>query len=217
MSTRRDFIKSASLITAGTMIIPWGSCSASTSETGVALYTVRDQMMIDPEGTLGFVAKIGYKNLEAAGYANGKFYGLTPEKFKQIVEDLGMRLISSHTLLTEGNYQDVLEDAAKAGLKYVVQPVLLGNYRQSIDTYKQAAEQLNKFGEFARNLDIRMGYHNHDFEFEKKEEILPYDILIKNTDPELVTMELDLYWIIKTGNDPLIYFDKSRTIRIMAC
>ncbi len=197
MSTRRDFIKSASLITAGTMIIPWGSCSASTSETGVALYAIRDQMMINPEGALGFVAKIGYKNLEAAGYANGKFYGFAPEEFKQIVEDLGMRLISSHTLLTEGNYQVVLEDAAKAGIKYAVQPVLLGNYRQSIDTYKQAAEQLNKFGEFARNLDIRVAYHNHDFEFEAIDGMMPYDYLLAETDADLVKMEIDLFWIAK--------------------
>lgn len=207
-SNRRDFIKKASLITAGAMFIPMGSCSVSSKNNGLFLNTLKENLLKDFKGTLKVISDIGYKYIEADGYVYGKFYGFSPGEFNQMIKNFGMMPVSSHTLMTTGNYQMVLEDAAEAGFRYVIQPALLSMYRKSIDAYKEAADYLNKFGEFARDLGMKIGYHNYNYEFEKINGKVPYDVLIKETDEQLVTMELDLYWMIRSGVDPIEYFNK---------
>ena len=206
MTTRRDFIKTSSIMAAGSMVLPLSSFSSSKSAPyGLILYTVREDMRQDPMGTLEKVASIGYEVLEAAGYGDRKFYGMKPAKFKEAVESFGMKLLSSHNGVTEDNVNEIAEDAAEAGLKYVVKPSMT---HDSLDDFKRGAEMFNKFGEIFNQSDIRFGYHNHSFEFEKMDDVIPYDILLQETDPTLVTMELDLYWITKGGHDPWEYFEK---------
>ena len=214
MINRRKFLKATSLLTLGSMIFPYESVlgnnlfSGKYSDIGLILYTVRDAMKKDVEGTLKKLADIGYKNLEAAGYSRGQFYGMKPKKFKALVNSLDMNLLSSHTRPNLKNVEQVADDAAKAGLKYVVIPSIQGDKRKSIDGYKKAAEEYNKMGEVCKKAGVKLGYHNHAFEFEKLDGKIPYHTLLEGTDKELVTMELDIYWIIKGGCDPIDYFKK---------
>lgn len=206
MSTRRTFLKNTSIMAVGSMIIPNLSCIGSTQfPYGLILYTVRDDMTKDAMSTLGSVAETGYQVLEGASYSNRQMYGMKPAEFKNAVESFGMNLLSSHLNVTEQNVHEVAEDAAEAGLKYVVKPSMTHN---SLDDYKRGAERYNEFGEIFNKHGIRFGYHNHAFEFEMMDGIVPYDLLLQQTDPSLVCMELDLYWIIKGGADPLEYFEK---------
>lgn len=207
MTSRRTFIKSASAMALGTMglsAIP-SFAAKGKAPYGLILYTVRDDMKKDPVKTLEQVASIGYKVLEAAGYSNGKLYGMDPAEFKRTVDSFGMKLISSHTGVTMDNIDKVIDDAHKAGLKYVIKPSF---HAKSIDEFKKGADEFNKFGEKFKAAGIQFGYHNHSFEFKKTGGQIPYDMLLKGTDPKLVTFELDLFWITKGGHDPWEYFAK---------
>lgn len=207
MTTRRDFIKTTTAVAAGSMILPLSSCSIPKSAPyGLILYTVRDDMNKDPEGTLESIAKMGYEVVEAASYSNGRFYGMAPAKFKAAVESSGMKLISSHNAVNHENLEKTASDAAEAGLEYVIKPSM---DTSSLDAFKKGAEAYNKFGEIFRKNDIRFGFHNHAGEFKKIDGIIPYDILLDGTDPGLVCMQLDLYWIKKAGIDPWDYFKKA--------
>jgi sugar phosphate isomerase/epimerase len=232
IKTRRDFIRSAAYGAAGTLAasqLGLISCKGGTQKQaatadaagaaempapGIQLYTIRDAMQNDVRGTLEKVAQIGYKNLELAGYQDGEFYGFEPSIFKAMVEDLGMKVIGSHTgVEIKGvdlvNAEAVAEDHAQLGVKYCVKPWLVEERRVSVDSYKQVAEELNTIGEVMAKYDIQFGYHNHDFEFDTVEGQIPYyDILIPETEPELVAMEIDLYWTTKAGHDPVEIFNR---------
>ncbi len=207
MTTRRTFIKSASAMALGTLGLSAMPSFAAKKRNkyGLILYTVRDDMKKDPVKTLREVADIGYEVLEAAGYSDGKLYGMDPAEFKRTVDGFGMKLISSHTGVTMDNVHKVIEDAQKAGLEYVVKPSF---HAKTIDEFKKGAAEFNKFGELFKSAGIKFGYHNHSFEFKKIDGQIPYDILLQETDPGLVTFELDLFWIIKGGHKPWEYFSK---------
>lgn len=206
MTTRRTFMKSAAAMVAGSAVLPLSAFRIKNSTPyGLILYTVRDDMKKDPLGTLEKVAAAGYEVVEAAGYSNGKLYGMKPAKFKRAVESLGMKLISSHTSITDKNVDQVIADASDAGLKYVIHPWMKSG---ELDVFKKMADNLNRYGEKFKEAGIRFGYHNHSFEFEEKEGVLPYDLLLKSTDPDLVMFEMDLFWITKGGHNPWEYFAK---------
>lgn len=207
MITRRKFIETTTLATLAGLTVPNLLFAETYRKTpyGLILYTVREEMKKDPIKTLEKIAQIGYKVIEAAGYNQRLFYGMKPSKFKEVVNSFGMKLISSHTGISDKNLNEVIEDTAEAGLKYVIHPWMkTGN----ADVYKKAAEEYNKFGEAFKKAGIQFGYHNHAFEFEKNDGKAFYDILLKETDPDLVIMELDLYWITFAGSNPLEYFKK---------
>ena len=205
MGTRRDFLKTTTAFAVGSIVLPLSSFKAAKKPYGLILYTVRDDMKKNPEKTLEKVAAAGYQVVEAAGYNKGLFYNMKPARFKKVVNSLGMKLISSHTHVTMKNIQKVADDAAEAGLKYVVHPSMTGG---SIDNFKKGADNYNKFGAIFKKSGIRFGYHNHAYEFEKIDNIIPYDILLKGTQPDLVAMEMDLYWITIGGHNPWEYFAK---------
>jgi sugar phosphate isomerase/epimerase len=182
---------------------------------GVQLYTIRDAVSKNLEGSLERLAGLGYKNLEIYGY-NGTFFGKTAKEFKTIVANAGLTVISSHHTsgiavkskgtLTDG-WDKAIEDLDTIGSKYMVCSYLFPNERTS-DIYKSLPGILNKSGELTKAAGIQFAYHNHDFEFQKLEDTLAYDFLITNTSSDLVKMELDLYWISKAGYDPVQYFEK---------
>ena len=207
---RRTFLKQASVVTAATVIAPsLVSCGNSPKTIGLQVYTIREEMKSDLEGAPKKVAQIGYNSIEAAGYADGKFYGKSPEEFKKQISDLGMELNSSHTSLFDvESAKKAAEDGAKAGLKYLICPWMPKEHRQSADSILALAETFNKIGEVCKASGIQFGYHNHDFEFVKFGDELIFDMLLKNTDPSLVTYELDIYWIKKGGYNAIDYFKK---------
>jgi sugar phosphate isomerase/epimerase len=218
MTTRRSFLKSTSLFSAGLMLAP-SAVNLKSPLVGLQLYTVRDAMEKDPQGTLAKVAAIGYNSVEGATYTDTeKFYGMSPREFKKVLKQNGLVMPSSHYRLGEdkNNGKDMMgtlmhdwnkavDDGAELGLKYMVCAWLSPKERGNLDHYKKVAEQLNIAGERCKKSGIQLCYHNHDFEFIKEDDQYPYNILM-NTDKNLVKMEVDLYWITKAGQDPIALF-----------
>ncbi|MCD4769592.1 MAG: sugar phosphate isomerase/epimerase [Bacteroidales bacterium] len=205
---RRNFIKRTAYASTAIAFIPSFACSSPIKKTGLILYTVRDDMNNNPEGTLDKIAEIGFNWLEAANYANGQFYKMKPSEFRQKVESRGMTLISSHNRLSSENVDEVVNAAAEAGLKYLVMPSLPGSWMESLDGYKEAADFLNMAGEKCKSMGMKVGFHNHSIEFVPIDGQIPYDLMVENTDPDFVTFELDLAWIIAGGQKPEDYFNK---------
>jgi len=181
---------------------------------GLQLYTIRDAMAKDVPGSLKRISDMGYKNLELASYGNGMFYGLKPEEFKKMVNDLGMEIISSHasveaTGITLENAKKMAEDHSKVGVKYCVQPWVVEAARKTIDSYKKMVADWNAVGKIMKEYGIQFGYHNHNFEFDTVEGKIPYfDIFMPELDKDLVTMEMDLFWTTKAGQNPVEIFKK---------
>lgn len=210
MTNRRNFLRTTAAFAAATMISSTFAFTGQKKIIGLQLYTVRDKIKLDLKSSLERVAKIGYNSVEAAGYnvADGTFYGMAPKAFAELLNGLGMTLNSSHTVFELDSAEKVIADAASAGAKYIIYPFLPDKFRSNLDGWKATAEKFNKIGEVAKKNDIQFGYHNHAFEFDKIEDQIPYDLLLSQTDPALVTFEMDLYWVTKGGYNPVDYFKK---------
>lgn len=208
---RRAFIRNTSAGLLASMLMPKNMLAdwPGKSEIGLQLYSLREPIQGDLAGTLKKIADIGYTNLEAAGYSDGKFYGVEPEDFKTMVEDLGMKLLSSHVTFDKNQVGQVLEAHSKAKIKYMVWPWLSKEQRVSEDSYMEVSEKFNVIGKMCKDNGMSFGYHNHDFEFSPFDNgTVPYDILLDSTDPDLVFMQIDLYWTRYAGIDPIGYFEK---------
>lgn len=208
MQKRRTFIKTTTAALMAAMVIPnkmWAK--KENKEIGIQLYTLREMLKENFEETLEIVSSIGYSTIEAAGYSDRKFYGYYPREYKTILEDFGLTPVSSHAKFSLADTSQVVEDTVESGAKYLVYPWLEENQRQTIDDYKRLAEEFNIMGELCKNGGLTFAYHNHAFEFEDKNGVIPYNVLLENTDPEFVSMELDLYWIMRGGFNPKEYFD----------
>lgn len=170
---------------------------------GVQLYTVRTLLEQDFEGTIEQIAELGYDEVEFAGY-----YGRTPGEVTALLERVGLAAPSAHLMPSDARErpQEILNMAKAVGHDYLVIAYLTEDDRGSLDAYRNVAALLNDFGRQCADAGIQLAYHNHDFEFQTFDGTLPYDLLLQETDPELVQMELDLYWIAKAGHDPLAYF-----------
>ena len=219
MTSRRNFLASAALLSAGVLVSPSLLAAPKRRYIGLQLYTVRDAMAKDPAGTLAQLAKIGYNSVEGATYTGSqKFYGMSAKEFAALLKRNGMIMPSSHYRLGEEqmngaavpgtmlhDWDRAVDDAAAAGVKYMVCAYLSESERGTLDHYKYVADQLNKAGERCQKAGLQLCYHNHDFEFQAQNGQLPYDLLLA-TDKKLVKMELDLYWVSKAGKDPLDLF-----------
>ncbi|MBD0851782.1 sugar phosphate isomerase/epimerase [Maribacter arenosus] len=186
---------------------------------GLALYTVRDAMGEDARATLKAVADAGYKNIEAAGYSDGKFYNMTPAEFKTYVKQLGLNPISTHQgSVTLENADAMMADVKAAGFQYFVIPVPpMGLFKVDSETRtmgmtggaENLANILTTLGKKAKKAGLKLLYHNHDFEYLKDTEgIVPIDYLLEHCDPKYVNFQMDLYWVTKAGADPVAYFNK---------
>lgn len=186
---------------------------------GLALYTVRDAMEKDAKATLKTVRKVGYKNVEAAGYKDGKYYDMAPKDFKAYLEELNLNPVSTHqSSVTLKNAATEMAAAKAAGFEYFVVPIPpmgLFNYDNTTNTMSMTggaenlANILDELGKKADEAGLKLLYHNHDFEFVKdKDGIVPIDYLLENCNPEYVNFQMDLFWVTKAGADPLAYFEK---------
>lgn len=208
---RREFIQTASFAAVGLLSLPSFLAVAKTKKgLGLQLYTLRDTMPKDPKGVLKQVASYGYKELETYGYNNGKLFGMEIREFNDYVKSLGMKVTSGHYGLDiiRGDWEKAVVDAKAIGQKYMVCPYLNDNERTSIDDYKKRCEEFNKAGEVCNKHGIRFGYHNHAFEFMEMEGQIPYDVMLEELDPKKVSMEMDIFWVVNAGFDPLQYFQK---------
>lgn len=205
MQTRRDFIKETGALTLGAMILPaFAETPAKVKNVGVQLYTFRKEMATDAAGTLKQIAAIGIKQIESAKSEKGHYYGLKPKEMKQVCSDLGMTLRSGHVHIDD-KWQQTMNEAAESGQEYLICSTM-PTTGQTADNYKKVAATFNKAGEECKKLNLKFGYHNHEYEFESENGQVLYDILLQNTEADLVHMELDLGWVIVGGKDPLEYF-----------
>lgn len=209
MITRKEFLYQTGAFTLGAVLLP-SACATGgkkpTRELGVQLYTFRDQMADDPKGTLEQIAGLGIKKIESARSQKGHYYGLTPAEMKSTCESLGMKLVSGHVHLDD-QWEKTIEEAVVSGQEYLVCSSMPSR-GQTVDNYRQVADAFNKAGEACKASGIKFGYHNHEYEFESDNGQVLYDVLLEQTDPELVHMELDLGWAIVAGKDPLDYFKR---------
>jgi len=211
MIDRRRFLSTASQSVIGTVVltalnrIKGEAATSKLGSIGVQLYTVRAEMAKDFEGSLEKIAAIGYKEVEFAGY-----HGKSPKEIQEILNRYGLTAPSAHMPLADiqTKLDQTVETVKAVGHEFLICPYLEDKDRRTLDDYKRHAETFNRAGEACRKAGIQFGYHNHNFEFEAKDGKLPYDLLLAETDKDLVKMELDLYWISKADQDPLAYIDK---------
>lgn len=213
---RRDFIKLSSALGAGLFLSPYAATLAGCSSQkaggesgvenfGIQLYTLRDDLPKDPKGVLTQLAGFGYKQIESFEGAQGMFWGLGNTGFKKLMDDLGMTIVSSHCDINK-DFERKAADAAAIGMKYLICPYL--GPQKSIDDFKRHAETFNQKGQICKAAGIRFAYHNHDYSFVPLNGQLGQDVLMQNTDKDLVDYEMDIYWVVTAGQDPQAWFQK---------
>ncbi|GHU82111.1 sugar phosphate isomerase [Bacteroidia bacterium] len=227
MQNRRDFLKQASLMLAGGLVVPQllTSCGGGKKNIGLQLYSLRE--MVGKEGiqkVLETVAKIGYTAVETADYNDGKIYGLTPSEFKTRLSDLGLKCTSAHlsqayTPETDAEvmawWDKAIETHKELGVTLLIQPWINHDSETPLDYYKMYFDYFNAVGAKASAAGIIFGYHNHDFEFRKIDGKFIYDYMLDWVDKNNVTFELDVYWCGVGGGDPVAYL-KNRPAQFKA-
>lgn len=206
MTTRREFLRNSAGVMLGSTFYPYLTTAARVKNIGINLYSAREPMLADATDTLKKLAKIGYKEIESAKSAKGNYYGLTPREIREITRDLGLTLRSGHVPVN-ADFQKSIDEAAEAGQQYLISAGLPSR-GQTVDNYKKVADVFNKAAENCKKSNITLGYHNGGSDFARENGQVLYDVLLANTDPELVKMELDLGWAIVGGADPVTYFEK---------
>ena len=218
---RRSFLRMAGGIVGGLVMAPgasalrtFGGTYAAASERpagstrvldpiGIQLYTVRKLMARDAGGTLEKLADIGYKEVELAG-----LYGKSTAEMRRLLDRNRLAAPSGHigTAEMRGDWERTLADAVTLGHRYITCAWIDEADRTSYG-YRKIAELFNRSAQAARKAGLQFCYHNHDFEFERMGDTVPYDVLLADCDPDLVKMEMDIFWLVKGGRDPIEYFN----------
>jgi len=205
-TSRRTFVKTGTVAVLGTAIFP-GSVLVPKKPKGMVglqLYSIRGDMSKDPVGSLTQLAKMGYVYVEHANYIKRKFYTYSASEFKKILDDLGLKMISGHTVMGRQHWDETakdfsdswkqtIEDAAVLEQKYVISPSMDNSMRKSYDDFMRYMEVFNKCGDLCNKQGMKFGYHNHDFEFSESlngEKL--FDIMMKTIDPGKVVIQLDI-------------------------
>lgn len=213
MIDRRQLLKNMAAVGAGVMAVPTSlrqlfaaavperTSARRLSRVAVQLYTVRRALNQDIAGTLAHVAQIGYKEVEFAGYANK-----TPEEIRDLLKQNGLTAPSTHVGLPAilKDPSKMFADSRVMGHEWVTVPSPPGRM-QTIDDWKRLAGQFNDVGRQAHAAGIRFAYHNHNEEARPMGATTPLDALITETDPSLVDFEMDCYWVVNGGGNPLDY------------
>jgi sugar phosphate isomerase/epimerase len=207
-TSRREFIRNSTLALAGTALIPKRGLgfplALNNTTLAVQLYCVRDEMQEDPLGSLRQLADMGFTHVEHADYVDQKFYGWNAKEFKKVLDNLGLKIPSGHTVLklnhwdeAIGDFTDewkkLIDDAAYIGQRYVISPYMESSVYNTYATFMQFMEIFNRSGELCQKYGMKFGYHNHDFEFSKKlEGETLWDLIMNHTDTGKVVLQLDM-------------------------
>jgi sugar phosphate isomerase/epimerase len=205
-TSRRTFVKNGALASLAAAVFPLSAFASAEKKwmVGLQLYSVRDDMMKDPVGSLTRLSKMGYVYVEHANYIERKFYGFSAHEFRKVLDGLGLKMISGHTVMTKQHWDDAkkdfsdswkytVEDASTLGQNWVISPFMDETMRKTYDDFRKYMEVFNKSGELCKKSGMKFGYHNHNFEFSQKlngEKI--FDIMMKTLNPDLVAMQLDI-------------------------
>lgn len=222
---RREFLKLGSNIAAAMVFAPL-ACNQSANDKktvtdtvgktgtetgkdidrfGLQLYTLRADFPKDPKGVLKQVAGFGYKQVESFEGPKGIFWGMTNKEFKEYLDDLDMKIVSSHCDINK-DLEKKAAEAAAIDMKYLICPYL--GAQKTLDDYKKKAELFNQCGETCKKAGIRFAYHNHDYSFVQLDGQFPQDVIMNNTDPSIVDYEMDIYWVVTAGQDPITWLKK---------
>ncbi len=191
--------------------------SSQKQEMYIQLYSIRDAIKQDFHGSVKKLADIGFTGIEAAGYADGQFYGMSPADFRKSIEATGMKVLSSHTQRRLADvpsstdwtavwswWDQAIKAHKDAGMSYLVVPSM--PVPKTLADLKIYCDYYNEIGRRCNEAGIRFGYHNHSFEFQEIEGQLMYDFMLKNTDPSKVFFQMDVYWVVRGGHSPVEYF-----------
>ena len=206
---RRQFLQMSSILGGGLALgLKSTAASNASKKFGLQLYSLRDVLPADPMGVLKQVSEMGYNFIESYDGPKdlGMFWGMGNKGFNSYLKSLNMSMPSVHTDVYK-DFEKKVNETAEIGVDYIIY-----NYEgpnKTLDDYKRYADDFNKKGEYAKKYGIRFAFHNHDYTFIKQEGEYPQDILLKNTDPALVYFEMDMYWVVTAGLDPIACLDKN--------
>jgi sugar phosphate isomerase/epimerase len=216
VTTRRAFARQAGLFASAALAAP-DVLAQARHKMGLQLFTIRDALRRDVAGTLKSIAAMGYQEVETYGFDPDGigYYRLPAKEFAQLLRDNGLTSPSGHYDLNTfvksslddlNRYVDRCVLGAQAlGQSYITWPVLDAPHR-TLETFKVVAERLNGIGERVAKAGLQVAYHNHGYEFVEQDGQLPYDIILKNTDPKLVKLQVDLYWLAHDSKQPAHYW-----------
>ena len=215
MNTRRKFLKQAGVISAGALLAPQLLRAQNSEVVGLQLYSLREQLPADVKGVIAKVAAAGYKDVEPFGYSKERgFWGLDAKQFSDLLKDNGLKTVSAHFGMDEyfvqgktTAFESYIDAANATGMTYIIVPSINGEVLKSAEEFKMVADKMNKAAEICKKHGLKLGYHNHNFEWKPVEGTTFYDVLLNNTDPSLVSMEADLYWVVRAGQDPVKLFE----------
>jgi len=175
------------------------------SKFGIQLWTLRDIIGEDPKGVLKALSEFGYKQIESYEGDQGIFWGMSPQEYKTYLQELGMDAVSSHCNIDE-DFESKAQQAGEIGMQYLICPWV--GPQESMDDFKRIADQFNDYGDICKKYGLRFAYHNHAYSFQELEGQLPQDYMMENTDPATVDYEMDIYWVVTGGADPMDYLKR---------
>ena len=219
MINRRKFLAQAGLVSAGVLIKPdFLNAAINSKQIGLQLYTLRNELPKDVKGVIAKVAKAGYKEVETFGFDKKTgFWGLTSKEFSELLKSNGLTTPSGHYGLDQffgtGKTDDLkayIEVAHVTGQSYITVPSLAEQFIKTAEDFKQVADKMNKAAAICKTEGLKLGYHNHNFEWKPVDGTTFYDTILKYTDPALVHMEMDIFWVVRAGQDPIEILNKHK-------
>ncbi|HVU98712.1 MAG TPA: sugar phosphate isomerase/epimerase [Puia sp.] len=216
MTSRRKFITQASLASAGLLFSAGFRRPSVQKVAGIQLYSLRDQLPANPRDVIQKVARAGYVEVETFGLNKTTgFWGLSPKQFGEVLKVNGLRTPSGHYDMNQffgtrsrENLDIYIAAAHVLGQEYIIVPSLQEQFIRTESDFKKVADNMNAIAAILKKEGLKLGYHNHNFEWKAVDGTTFYDTLVKNTDPGLVYLEMDMYWVVRAGQDPAVLFGK---------
>lgn len=222
---RRKFIQTAGAVAAGSFLLPTWACQngevkstvaatkaaakkmtkGSLDKFGIQLYTLRDVITKDPKATLKSLSEYGFNQIESYDGPQGIFWNMKNTDFKKYIDDLGINLASAHVNINE-NFEEKCAQAAEIGMEYMICPYV--GPQTSKDAWQKITDKFNDCGAICKKHGISFAYHNHAYTFKAFSGMIPHDFIMENTDPETVKQQMDIYWVVTGGADPIEYLEK---------
>ncbi len=215
MKDRRQFMQMTTAAVAGSLLLPQWACHSSgklsnvdmdgLTSFGIQLYTLKDILPTDPKAVIKQLVDFGYTQIEGYEGPQGLYWGMGHSDFKRFLDDIGMSMPAAHCNIYEDFEQKVIE-AASINVEYLVCPWV--GPQKSVDGWAEICKLFNKCGAICKKHGIKFAYHNHAYTFKAFTGMIPIDYLMEHTDPELVHHEMDIYWVVTGGADPVDYLTK---------